>query len=67
VIRLRGADSFTQQVSPVQGDGAGEYRNGYPIGIYLPRDPGRRRRLLRLLGYLPGNTEDDRDVRHERR
>lgn len=42
-------------LSPVQGDERGERRNGYPSAPYLPRDPGRRTRLLRALGYLPAS------------
>jgi len=47
---------------PLQGDADGEIRNGYPAVPYLPRDPGRRARLLQALGYLPGNTTTDRSV-----
>lgn len=35
---------------PVQGDDEREIRNGYPVSSYLPRDPGRRLRLLQALG-----------------
>jgi hypothetical protein len=37
--------------NPVPVDERGEIVNGYPAGMYLPKDPGRRRRLLRALGY----------------
>jgi hypothetical protein len=37
--------------NPVPVDERGEIVNGYPAGMYLPKDPGRRRRLLLALGY----------------
>lgn len=51
-----GAGTITRMPMPVQGDAHREIRNGYPAGIYIPRDPGRRTRLLQDLGYLPRNT-----------
>lgn len=45
---------------PLQVDAEREIRNGYPAMPYLPRDPGRRARLLNLLGL--GNTTDDRSA-----
>jgi hypothetical protein len=47
-------------VMPLQVDAEREIRNGYPSGVYLPRDPGRRLRLLQVLGLR--NNEQQEDV-----
>lgn len=44
-------------LAPIPCDADGEIRNGYPIWRpYLPKDPGRRERLLTLL-------RENKDVR----
>jgi hypothetical protein len=61
--------AIERAVQRVQGDAYGEIRNGYPPGVYLPRNPGRRTRLLQRLGLLPwdGNTEDEDSAKEDRR
>jgi hypothetical protein len=44
--------SWAVLVAPVPCDADGEIRNGYANFPYLPKDPGRRERLLTALGYL---------------
>jgi hypothetical protein len=65
VIRKHHAGSTpTRFAVPNRGDADGEIRNGYPMGMYLPRDAGRRYRLLLALGYqvAGGNTGDELSV-----
>jgi hypothetical protein len=57
-----GAGTLQRAAMPVQGDGEREIRNGYPPGVYLPADPGRRKRLLEALGYHMRNNEEEEDV-----
>jgi len=55
-----GAGTLARMPDPVQGDADGEIRNGRPEPVpYLPRDPGRRARLLAALGIRnnPGQEE----------
>jgi hypothetical protein len=67
VIRQRigkNQDQFKRLAAPNRGDADGEIRNGFPMGMYIPKDAGRRYRLLRALGYQVsgGNTGDDLSV-----
>lgn len=52
-----GAGTLQRMVAPVQGDAEREIRNGFEPVPYLPADPGRRERLLHLLGIGNKTTE----------
>jgi hypothetical protein len=54
-----GTGTLQGVVAEVQGDERGEIRNGYPANVYLPRDPGRRARLLQVLGIWNKQQEED--------
>lgn len=58
-----GTGHLSRWPMPVQGDAEREIRNGYPSSVYLPRDPGRRARLLQALGNnnTEGSVTEDND------
>jgi hypothetical protein len=49
-VTKSGRPGLTTITAPVPCDADGVIRNGYPAALYLPKDPGRRERLLILLG-----------------
>lgn len=63
-----GAGQIQRWPDPVQGDAEREIRNGYPSSVYLPRDPGRRARLLQALegrNSTEGSVTEDNDYMRE--